>query len=177
MRPHALLLLPLALLSPVLATTPPTILDAISNISNNTLSLNSSITTFRSESGNPLQLLPIVIHSSSLLASIKSGTNTAKASANLTFDETVAVAGATQSLVSNVQSTLSNIIAAKPLFNRELVSPVIYLDLELDKQATDQFSEAVISKVPSALQGLAQQIVAPVDTAFDAALAAYKGQI
>lgn len=76
-----------------------------------------------------------------------------------------------------MQSTLSNIIAAKPLFNRELVSPVIYLDLELDKQATDQFSEAVISKVPSALQGLAQQIVAPVDTAFDAALAAYKGQI
>ena len=66
-------------------------------------------------------------------------------------------------------------MAAEPKFATLLVAPVIELNLLEEKAATDKFSAAVISKVPAAFQGAAATIVAPVDTAFTNAIAAYKG--
>lgn len=84
------------------------------------------------------------------------------------------MAQATQGLVSDVQSTLATIVAAKPKFAKLLLTPVILLNLVTEKDATDKFSAAVIAKVPTAQQALAKSIVAPVDTAFESAISAYE---
>ena len=69
-------------------------------------------------------------------------------------------------------------MAAKAKFTADLlISPIILLNLKEEKAATDKFSAAVISKVPTAYQGLAANIVAPIDTAFNAAIADYTGAI
>ncbi|KIN02641.1 hypothetical protein OIDMADRAFT_18415 [Oidiodendron maius Zn] len=170
------ILLPLAALSTSVLADGASILNALSTISNATTALNSSITSFRAD-GDPLKLIPILIQSTTLLSDINDGTNTASSSANLTVDETLTVASATLNLVSSVETTLDNIVGGEKLFSSELVSPVIYLNLVQEKSATDKFSAAVISKVPESLQSTAETIVAPIDTAFTAAIAAFKGQL
>jgi hypothetical protein len=49
------------------------------------------------------------------------------------------------------------------------------LNLVEEKAATDKFSAAIIQKVPVDYQALAEQIVAPVDTAFGQAILVYEG--
>jgi hypothetical protein len=74
-----------------------------------------------------------------------------------------------------VQSALSVVIAAKDKFAKLLLAPVIKIDLELEKAATDKFSAAIITKVPTAFQALAQSLTAPVDVAFGYAIGNYTG--
>ena len=66
-------------------------------------------------------------------------------------------------------------IQAKPKFDKLFIGPLILLNLGLVKEATDKFSAAIIDKVPAAYQSLANQIVAPIDTAFVEAIVAYEG--
>jgi len=167
-------LLPLAALATSVLADGASITAALDTISSATTKLNSSITSFRSD-GDPLKLLPVIVESTTLLYDINTSTKTAKASANLTTDEALAVAGATLTLASAVESSLDNIVAGKSLFADELVGPIIYLNLEQLKSATDQFSAAVVSKVPTALQAVAESIIAPIDAAFTSAIAAFKG--
>jgi hypothetical protein len=168
------LLLPLGLAAGLVDAQ--SILNAMGTISNATVALNSSVTSFRKD-GDPLKLLPIIVQSTELLSDINSGTKQAQASANLTVDEALTVASATLTLVSDVQTTLDNIIAGKDLFSDELVAPLILLNLEEEKSASDKFSAAVLSKVPSALLPTAELLVAPIDTAFEAAISAYEGAL
>jgi hypothetical protein len=51
---------------------------------------------------------------------------------------------------------------------------VILLNLKLEKDATDKFAAAVVSKVPAALQSLAQGLITPIDNAFNSAIAVYE---
>lgn len=166
------LLVPVALATGVIADGA-AIVNSLSTIADATIALNSSVNSFAKD-GNPLKLLPIIVKSTSLLNDIKSGTKTAQASGNLTVDETLSVASATLALVSDVETTLSNIVLHKDLFASELVGPVILLNLDQEKSATDDFSAAVVAKVPAALQAVALNIIAPIDTAFAAAIETYK---
>lgn len=136
------------------------ILESISAITNSTIALNDTVGAWH---GDLLGSLPIIVYSTELLANINNGVVTAKASANLTLDETVSVAGATLALASDVNSTLSTIIAAKAKFDELLLGAVIWGNLELEKAATDKFSAAVIEKVPEAFQAAALTITAPIE--------------
>jgi hypothetical protein len=51
---------------------------------------------------------------------------------------------------------------------------VILLNLKDEKSATDKFGAAVVAKIPPALQATAQSLLAPIDDAFNSAIAAYE---
>ncbi|PQE21316.1 antigenic cell wall protein [Rutstroemia sp. NJR-2017a WRK4] len=148
------------------------ILNAIDEVANTTTALNTTVSNW---DGSILSSFPIITLSTKLLIDINSGTHTAQASANLSLTETITIAGATSSLVTTVQSTLQTIIKAKPKFDHLLFSPLILLNLVEEKSATDKFSAAIIQKVPVDYQALAEQIVAPVHTAFGQAILVYEG--
>jgi hypothetical protein len=175
-------LLPLSLLaSTVLSqsdnstsnSTTTSIVTAITKIQTKTLALNSTVASWRGPT-DPLGTLPIILDSTALLSAINDGTFTASRSPNLTLAQVLSVAAAITPLVADVQSTLTTTVDAKPKFSKLLLTPVIWLNLVTEKEATDKFSAAVIAKVPSALQPLASSIVAPVDTAFESAITAYQ---
>lgn len=170
------ILLPVVALSTSVVADGASIKASMATISDSVTSLNGSVTDFVS-SGNPLKLLPIIIKSTGLLSDINSATDSATASANLTLTETLDVASATLNLAKVVESVLDNIVAGEKRFSLALVSPIIYLNLQLEKDATDKFAAAVVSKVPESLQGTAAALIAPIDDAFVAALAAYKGKL
>ncbi|KAL9115255.1 MAG: hypothetical protein Q9227_001049 [Pyrenula ochraceoflavens] len=144
---------------------------AITKIQSDTLQLNETVAGFN---GNPLTVLQILAESTALLADINKAAFTAQSSANLSDTDALTLAGTVQALSGDVTSTLTTIVDKKPVFQRELLAPGILLNLVLEKDATDRFSSALVSKVPPELQTIAQGLTQPIDQAFDSAIAAYK---
>ncbi|RDW73027.1 hypothetical protein BP6252_06934 [Coleophoma cylindrospora] len=167
-------LVPLTLLITAVLASGDSIAAAMGKIANSTLALNKTVGTFPSGVLGAVDALPLLADSATLLADINSGTKIAQASANLTIPESFQIASATSSLATTVQQTLATVENAKKKFDALIfVSPVILLNLKLEKDATDKFSAAVVSKVPDALQGTAKSLIAPIDTAFDNAISFY----
>ncbi|KFY87240.1 hypothetical protein V500_07043 [Pseudogymnoascus sp. VKM F-4518 (FW-2643)] len=168
-------ILPIALLASTVVADGAAILAAMTKISAATSKLNGTIADFHGGLIGLGETIPILIQSTTLLNDIKEGTKTADASAELTVDETIQVAGATSNLVAGVQSSLKTIVATKPEFDELLViSPVILINLEQQKSATDKFSKAVVAKLPEQFRSIAEGLIAPIDVAFDEAIATYK---
>ncbi|OBT67172.1 hypothetical protein VE03_02668 [Pseudogymnoascus sp. 23342-1-I1] len=168
-------ILPIALLATTVLADGASILASMTKISAATSKLNATIADFHGGLIGLAETIPILIESTQLLNDIKEGTKTAQASAVLTVDETIQVAGATSDLVKGVQTSLQTIVDTKPEFDELLViSPVILINLEQQKSATDKFSKAVVAKLPEQFQSIAEGLVAPIDVAFDDAIATYK---
>jgi hypothetical protein len=157
------LLGPLALAAGTVLANGASIVSSLSAIDNATLHLQSTVASWN---GKLFTALPIVIESTSLLDAIKKGTKTAKDSAPLEPLEAIDVAGATITLAGSVNSTLTTLISAKPKFDKLKLSPLILINLSLQRKATGQMSEAIIAKVPAELQELAKNLVEPIDDAF-----------
>lgn len=148
------------------------IVAAINKVTDDTANLNNTVLAWQ---GDLLGLIPIVSDSQTLLNDINAGTKTAQASSNLTVLESIGVYTATLALSSAVNQTLITIEETKPKFDDLLlVSPVILANLKEEKQASDQFSAAIISKVPTDLQPIANNVVAGIDAEFDQAIAIYQ---
>jgi hypothetical protein len=151
------------------------ILDALSQIQNSSIALNNTVSTFQPGLAGLTEIVPLLSASTTLLADINHATSIASSSANLTDLEAIGIAGATQSLASAVNSTLGNVISKKKVFDSLLVvSPVVLLNLKLEKDATDKFGDAVVGKVPVGLQGIAENLLAPIDNSFEEAIAVYE---
>ncbi|EHK49787.1 hypothetical protein TRIATDRAFT_314657 [Trichoderma atroviride IMI 206040] len=164
----SLLLLPSALAQ----TAPNPILTALGTITSDTTSLNTTVATFN---GDPLALIKITVQSAQLLSDINKGTDTANKAANLTLDQTLAIATATLALATDVNQTITTIINTKPKFDKLLVvDPVILLNLKLEQDATRKFSAAVVAKVPEALQSVAQGLTQGIDDSFSEGIAVYE---
>jgi len=80
------------------------------------------------------------------------------------------VAVATNTLAGSVNSSLSALIQAKPKFDKLLLSPVILINLGLQRKATTEMSRAIVEKVPAELQGVAEELVRPIDASFELAI-------
>ncbi|EGR51136.1 cell wall protein [Trichoderma reesei QM6a] len=166
-----LTLLPTLLLTSAQTPANP-ILDAITSISAHTTTLNTTISTW---TGSPLTLLAITAQSGSLLESIYGGTHAASRAANLTLDQTLAVASATITLATDVNQTITTIIGAKKKFDRLIVAdPVVLLNLKLERDAARDFADRVVEKVPVDLQGVAKGLTQGIDDSFAEGLAAYE---
>lgn len=146
------------------------IIAAMDTISATTVDLDTTVAGWN---GNIFGTVPIVIKSTQLLIDIGNGTNTAKASDVLSITEAIQVALATNELGGVVEAALDTIVAAKSKFDKLLLSPVILLNLHLQKKATQDFSSAVIDKVPESLQAVAETLVQGIIDAFDAAIEKY----
>lgn len=166
--------LPLLLLSAVHAPSVradgAAIATAISAIQNASLALGSTVASW---DGNILGAVPIVTESTALLGAINAGTGTARASANLTDLEAITVGLATIQLATDVNTTLATLLAAKPLFDRDLLTGVALLNLELEKSASGAFSDALLAKLPASFASTGATIAGEINAAFEQAIDVY----
>lgn len=165
-------LAPVAFLATAVLADGAAIVDALNAIAADTAALNNTVIEWKSDL---LGSLPIIAKSTSLLATINKGTKTAEDSAPLELLETLGVAQATQALVADVNTTLTTIISRKSDFDHLLLSPVVLLNLELEKKASADFSDAVTAKVPADVQSIAEQLAAQINDAFVEAIDVYNG--
>ncbi|ETS72977.1 hypothetical protein PFICI_15369 [Pestalotiopsis fici W106-1] len=143
---------------------------ALGVISADTISLNQTVASWP---GDILGALPITVQSTTLLIDINKATGIAEDSAALNDTETLAIAVTTADLITDTNSTLTEIIAAKPKFDKLLLSPIIYLTLSSQKDASGKLSSAIAEKVPEAYQTVADALGAELAASFDVALDAY----
>lgn len=143
------------------------IVGALIEVNDATVGLGEKVGSWK---GDILGTLPIVAESTSLLIEVKKGTKTAEESEALDVSQALQVATATYHLVRSVNTTMTNLIDAKPKFDKLLMSPIIFINLGLQRKATTEMSEAIISKVPAGLQAIAQDLVAPIDASFELAI-------
>lgn len=147
-----------------------TIVSALNTVDSKTEALDSTV---KSWSGDILGSFPILTKSASLLLAIHKGKDAAEDSDALTSDEALSIASAVTTLATAVNSTMTTIISAHGKFEHLLLAPVVLLDLKAQKAASDDMSNAIVAKVPAALQGIAQNLVAPIDASFNLAIDAY----
>lgn len=145
---------------------------AISVIQTATLDLT---TTVASWDGGVLGAVPIEVDSTSLLNDINDATGTAKDSAALSDIEALTVGVDILSLVTAVNSSLTTIIAAKPKFDKTLLTGVVLVNLGLEKSASGQFSDAVIAKLPDEFVTTGQTLAAEIAASFALAIDVYNG--
>lgn len=164
-------LLPIATLVSFAAADGAAIVAAMTKVADQSVALNDTVASWN---GNVFALLPILVDSTKLLEDIYSATSTAKSSANLTITEGFAVAQETSALSSIVQSTLATIVSKKDDFAHLFLQVAILLELKAEKSATDNFAATVTAKLPAELQPVAPSLIAPIDTAFNSAIADYE---
>ncbi|KAF4549034.1 putative hydrophobic surface-binding protein A [Elsinoe fawcettii] len=152
---------------PLISADGAAIQAATEEVTRSALAFNTTVASF---DGDLLTVLKILGQSTDLLVDIKRGTATAKKSANLTDAEALALAGPTQNLVTTVQSTLTTVVGKKAVFQRTLTQAVALINLKAEKSASEDFGKAVVAKIPPGLQPIAQNLIAPLTPAFDAAI-------
>lgn len=165
------LLFPLTFLAPVALADGASIVAALTTVDETNTKLGSAVTNWK---GDILGTLPVIAESTALLIQVKKGTETAEESEALDILATLDVAKATNKLVASVNTTLTALIEAKGKFDRLLLSPLIFVNLGLQKHATSDMSAAIISKVPAGLQELAASLVAPIEAGFEMAIDAFQ---
>ncbi|CAK7204115.1 hypothetical protein SEUCBS139899_006869 [Sporothrix eucalyptigena] len=146
------------------------IVDALNNVDSETQQLEQTVQGWN---GGYLGSIPIVTQSLHVLYAINDGTDTANDSDELTTDEALSIATAVSTLATTVNGTMSAIIDAHDEFEHLLLAPIVLLDLKKQKSASDEMSAAIIAKVPTALQAIAQNLVAPIDASFTQAIEVY----
>lgn len=148
-----------------------TILENVQKVDASVGALGDTVTKWK---GDFLGTLPIIQSSVSLLTDIHKGADDTENSSPLTLDEAFEVASATIDLSGTVNSTLQAVIDRKPDFDKLLLGPIILGNLKLQKSATDKFAAAIVEKVPADAQPIAEDLIADIEAAFEAALDAYK---
>lgn len=166
------ILAPLALLVSSVAADAASIVAGIKLIDATTQSLGEKVTAWNGVL--VLGTISIVADSTKLLQNLKDAKKAAEKSDPLDDLGAIQVAQAVIGLSHSVNTTLSNIITAKPKFDAKLLSPVILLNLKQEQKATDELTEALGPKLPTWAREIAREVIKPIDAAFVLAIAKYK---
>lgn len=150
------------------------IVEAINAIQNATLSLGSTVGSW---DGSLLGSLPIIVESTSLLTTIYSGAGVAKSSAALSDSEGISVGLAIITLVTDVNTTLATLIAAKPDFDKNFLTGIALFNLYEEKSASTSLSDAIISKLPEDLVSTGETLSDQITASFNGAIEAFGGTV
>ncbi|QIW99031.1 hypothetical protein AMS68_004549 [Peltaster fructicola] len=161
----------LSVLAATVAADGASIQAALAAVDKQALTLDSSVKQF--DGSSAVAAFPVLINTLQLQSTIQSGTATAKNSSALSNDEAIALVAPVQQLAKDTNTTLTDIINKYQDFNKNNLAAIVKSNLQSSKQDSDDFSAAIIAKVPQALQSTAQSIAAPIDQAFANAIAVY----
>ena len=150
------------------------IVESLNTLSASSVELDQTVSEW---SGELFDALPIVTQSLGLLKDTKDATAVANESEPLTMEEAVTLATAMQSLITDIEGVLTSIEEAKPKFDELKLGMIILLNLKMQKKETDNFSAALVEKIPESLQEVAQTMADQVAALFDKAIKAYNIEI
>ncbi|KAM3453232.1 hypothetical protein NHJ6243_009181 [Beauveria neobassiana] len=137
---------------------------AFETIATATMQLNKSVTLY---SGGLLGLVPITTNALCLLNDINQGTRTARASAALDYEAALDIAGATGTLADDVNTVIDNLVRTKPKFNNWVImTPIIKVVIEQQRDATKDLCAAVLQKIPKELADVAAILIKQIDDKF-----------
>jgi hypothetical protein len=146
-----------------------TIQNVLSTVSKAVDSLDSAVKSFSGEPG------PLTDASTSLLSALNGGVSTVKGTSSLSQNDALSVASYVQGLNTSVATVVSDLISKKSAIVSAGYGPTVLQQLQQQKTASDSLADAITSKTPEALQSVAKQLTAGIDTSLQSAIDAFTG--
>jgi len=146
-----------------------TIQGVLSGISTQVNSLDTAVNGFGGDASGLLSA------GTTLLSTIKSGTDTIGALPVLASNEAVQVASYVSALNSSVATVVSDLISKKSAIVAAGYGSVILSSLQSQKLASADLATVLTDKVPTALQQVANSLSAGIQDSIAAGVAAYQG--
>ena len=94
---------------------------------------------------------------SNVLSAINIGIASVDATSALSLTDAISLASVAQGLGTTVNNTINDLIAKEPIINAAGNDPLVVSELQAQYNATQAFINAVASKVPSVVSGIAKQ--------------------
>lgn len=153
--------------------------DAIQTISDQTITLNKTLTEFNASLEGTIVALKILDQADKLGKAIDEATTITKGSDSLDDTESTAVAYSTVELSRNVYDVLDHIVAKKPDFDKAIFgvgsgSFLVKGSLETLRSKTAVFGSTLEKKLVEKIAELAPLILATIDFSFEKALEVYQ---
>jgi hypothetical protein len=154
------------------------IVAGIKNVTNDIVTINSTLNTFNGSLIGTLTALQIQGQAQDLLSGIESTTATANATSVLGQADSITVTNSVTGLQPFVYSLIDNFVARHQAFETAVLgvasaTSLVESDLTNIKNATDALGNAIISKLVPEIQKLAPLVTSEIDFHFQRALQVY----
>jgi hypothetical protein len=146
-----------------------TVTGVISAIQAKVKALDSAINSYNGGDVSAVQSA-----SDSVVSAINSGVATVKGSGDLSQNDALQLPGPVQELTKDVQSAVNDIISKKDKIVAACQGAQTLKDLQQQKTASGALADAITSKVPSSLQGIASQLSSGITAAIQKGIDSYQ---
>ncbi|KAF2183585.1 cell wall biogenesis protein [Zopfia rhizophila CBS 207.26] len=146
-----------------------TIKNVINGISGKLTDLDSAVKAF---SGDPTRLQSA---SDAVQSAIESGTQKVSNTDPISATDALQLQPIIESLTASVNTTVNDLIAKKSDFVSAGIGGVVLQALQSQKSASQDLSDAITSKVPEALRGIASQLSSGITDALQRGIIAFQG--
>lgn len=149
-----------------------TILTAINNVNTAATTLDNDVKAYDGSAG---AISKSNTDAASVLSAINTGTTNVRGTSAVSDSDALQIASATETLITTVNNTINDLITKKPTFDSSGQSPTVLNDLRQQDTASDALGDAIVSKVPSDVTGIAQSLTAEISASFQRGITAYGG--
>jgi hypothetical protein len=179
MRYSILLLAPVALALPstLQKRDLATIQAAFANISAQVTALDTGIKALTASEDPNTAVQQLTGLSQTVVDALNAGTATVTPTSSLSVGDAISLLSSSNTLVGNVNTTVTDLIAQKPIVDNAKADGVVVDQLTTQKTASQEFIAAVVSKVPSLEQSLANSQAQQVITALNNGITAFGGTV
>ena len=154
------------------------VLESINSISEESENIQDILSSFTPSTNVTATALQLQAKSNTLLKDIKTGTETVNGASTLSESDSTKVGNAVVKLSSTVFTLLDHFVEKKPVFDKAILnvgsaSSLVEGDLKKLKSATDDYSDAVTSKLSGDITKIAPLLVGDIDFHFTEAIDAF----
>lgn len=134
-----------------------TVEAAFANITTALNQLDTDVNALNTNSNIADAVATLSTDANNVLSALNTGTANVDATSALSLSDAINLASVAQGLGTTVNTTINDLIAKEPIINAAGNDPQVVSDLQAQYNATQNFIDAVASKVPSIASGIAKQ--------------------
>jgi hypothetical protein len=153
----------------------PTITGAFNSIGSAVVILDNSVKALVPNGDVASEIADLTDKSNGVISAINTATTTVSGTSAVSLIDALTLVSASNTLVNQVQNTVNDLISAKSIIDAANEDQFVLDQLNAIKTAANSFIAAVVSKVPTIAQSIAQTQAEKVVTALNQGITAYGG--
>lgn len=151
--------------------------SAFGAISSATQTFDTAVKALSSSSGVEDAKADLTAKSNAIVDAVNSGTTTVNAQPALSLGDSVSLLSLSNTLVGNVNTTINDLTSKKSFIDAANEDAFVVSQLQSVKSASQTFIAAVVSKVPSSVQNIANTQAQQVITVLNTGITTFGGSV
>jgi ribonuclease HI len=154
-----------------------TIQAEFANISSAVAALDASILALTSSTDPATAIDTLEAESQNVTDALNAGTAIVSGTAALSLTDSISLLSSSQNLVNAVNKTITDLESKKSIVDAANADSIVVDQLQQQKTASQAFINAVVAKVPSSVQSIANQQATAVITALNNGITYFGGTV